>query len=370
MYPSFFVPPLIGLGEALHTPVMLLTCLGFGLIIGAAAAFFIKGLYWSEDRFETMPGNYYTRHMLGMLIVGVQMALFMHFLGHYYIQGVGYATIMDILTGALTMPYLLLLLFVSKYVSTCLTLGSGASGGVFSPGLFMGACLGAAFGGGLNSLFPTAGFSSVAFAIAGMAGMVAGTTGAVMTASIMIFEQTRDYHVILPILITVSIAYAVRKAICDPSIYTMKLLRRGNPVPEGLEAAIHQARKAKDVMNQSYHIVNVDSLTASAQKTEKDTYPPSYFLIEKDEVIIGVVTRAEIAALPANHHEPIGDLPMLSFDVTTPDAALPHILRKMLNNDVDVMLVTKEKTGQAKGVLGLITVKDIAIMMEHCAALL
>jgi len=370
MHPSFFVPDLMGLGAELHSPPMLLTCLPFGLIIGVAAACFIKGLYWSEDKFEAMPGNYYSRHMLGMLVVGIEMALFMHFTGHYYIQGVGYATIMNILTATLTMPLFLLLLFASKYVSTCLTLGSGASGGVFSPALFMGACLGAAFGGVLNALFPSIGFSPIAFAIAGMAGMVAGTTGAVMTGSVMIFEQTRDYHVILPVLITVSIAYAVRKMICDPSIYTMKLLRRGNPVPEGLEAAVNQARKAKNVMSKSFRVVNIDDLIAAAQKIGTNIYPPQHFLIEKEGLIVGVVPREELSMLPENDQHSMSELPELKFDVTTPNESLPHVLRKMQNDNVEIILVTKKKTNQAQDVIGLITVREIAMMTEHCAVLL
>ncbi|NCC53148.1 MAG: chloride channel protein, partial [Spartobacteria bacterium] len=343
MHPSFYVPSLMGIHEVLHSPPMLLMCLPFGLLIGVAAAGFIRGLYWAEDTFDAMPGNAYTRHMLGMLFVGLEMAVLMHFLGHYYVQGVGYATIMDILTGRLAVPLVLLLLFAAKYVATCLTLGSGASGGVFSPALFMGATLGATFGGLLDLCFPSVGFSPVDFAIAGMAAMVAGTTGAVMTASVMIFEQTRDYHVILPLLITVGMAYAMRKHLCDPSIYTMKLLRRGNPVPEGLEAAIHQARRAKNVMSKSYRILRADEPVGPAQRTTV-LYPPHYYLIEKDGDIIGVIPRQEMIGLPQEEQRMMGVLPMMAFGLTTPETPLPHLLRKMKNDQVDILLVSRNKT--------------------------
>jgi len=370
MYPSFFVPGLIGLQTELHSPTMLLVCLLFGSIIGLVAAYFIKGLYWFEDKFDAMPGNYYTRHVLGMLLVGLELALFMHLTGRYYIQGVGYATIMNILTGVLSMPIFLLFLFVCKYLSTCLTLGSGASGGVFSPALFMGACLGGAFGNVLNDLFPNLGFSPLAFVMAGMAGMVAGITGAVMTAAVMIFEQTRDYHVVLPVLISAAVAYVVRKSICDPSIYTMKLLRRGNPVPEGLEAAIHQARKAKNVMSKSFRVVQIDDLIAKAQKNETNMYPPRHFLVEENGCVMGVVPCEELLGLSENDQHPMRGLPELKFDVTTLDAPLPHILRKMENDGVEIMLVTKNKSSYARDVVGLITVREIALMTEHTAALL
>ena len=309
MYPSFFVPQLLGLHEGLHHPVLLLACIPFGVLIGLLAAGFIRGLYWTEDRFDAMPGNYYTRHTLGMLMVGIEMLLLFHFAGHYYVQGVGYAAIMDMLTETLTAPLFLLLLVGCKFLATCLTLGSGASGGVFSPSLFMGAGLGAAFGAVLQGIFPEWGFSPVPFAIAGMAGMVAGTTGAVLTASVMIFEQTRDYHVILPLLITVGIAYAVRKMMSEPSIYTLKLLRRGNPVPEGLEAAVHTAEKAENVMSKSFAVADIDSLMAVYRRSLQQMYPPSHFLIEKDGLIVGVVPHARAGCGSAGRrylHDEVG----------------------------------------------------------------
>ena len=163
-----------------------------------------------EDFFDRkIKGGYYVRHALGMLLVGIQMALLFVFLGHYYIDGVGYATIQDVLSGALLSFPILLLLLGMKLLSTSLTLGSGASGGVFSPALFMGAALGGLYGVGLQYLFPGLGISPPAFAIAGMAGIVGGSTGAAMTAIVMIFEMTLDYNVIIPLTITVAISYEI-----------------------------------------------------------------------------------------------------------------------------------------------------------------
>ncbi len=106
---------------------------------------FIKTLYFAEDCFESpFLRNYYVRHVVGMLLVGSIFCLLMHFLGHYCIQGVGYATIQDILTGSLSSASILVLLFFLKLAATSLTIGSGGSGGVFSPSLFLGATMGGA----------------------------------------------------------------------------------------------------------------------------------------------------------------------------------------------------------------------------------
>ena len=131
MHPSF---PVYGLRAPQHvvdTAWQLLAYVPFGVIAGFLCLLFVRAIYWFEDLFDAMPGNYYSRHMLGMLLVGIMMYLFLHFTGHYYIQGVGYATIVDVLAKALMNPWFLLLLFVCKFLATCLTLGSGASGGIF-----------------------------------------------------------------------------------------------------------------------------------------------------------------------------------------------------------------------------------------------
>ena len=101
---------------------------------------------------------------------------------------------------------LLALLFVCKLAATSVSLGSGSSGGIFSPSLFMGATLGAAFAGLISTLLP--GFRSIlpAFAMVGMGAMVGGGTGAAMTAVTMIFEMTRDYDIVLPMILAVAVA--------------------------------------------------------------------------------------------------------------------------------------------------------------------
>src|SRR5208282_3639248 len=232
--PSFNVPSL----SLLHGSDLAFSALPwfalFGLLLGVLAWALTRGIYWFEDIFDAMPGNYYTRHVSGMLLVGLVMYGFVLLSerlsgqpNHYYVEGVGYATIMDILRGDLTAPGFLMLLVAAKLLLTCLTLGSGASGGVFSPAMFLGAALGGGFGGAVLHFVPGLPMTPAHFAYAGMAGMVGGTTGAVLTGTIMIFEMTRDYSVILPVILTVALACAVRAWLSPATIYTLKLLRRG-----------------------------------------------------------------------------------------------------------------------------------------------
>ena len=232
VHPSFIIPQLEKTYFHPTNPWVLIFYIGLGLLMGLVSALYIKSIYGFEDFFDQhVKGGYYVRHLSGMFLVGILMYLLLRFFGHYYIDGVGYATVQDVLSGALDYAPLLLLLFFLKLLSTSLTLGSGASGGIFSPGLFMGATLGGAYGVLVGRLLPTLGVSTAAFAVAGMAGVIAGTTGAALAAVVMIFEMTLDYNVIIPMTITVALSYGVRIRLSPESIYTLKLARRGHYLP-------------------------------------------------------------------------------------------------------------------------------------------
>jgi CIC family chloride channel protein len=227
--------------------VALLALVVTGALVGVVSAVFIRGLYWSEDRFERRFRNPYLAHVVGMASVGLAMYGFFRWLGDYSVQGVGYATITDVLRGIITNPWILLALAGGKWLVTVLTLGSGASGGVFSPSLFMGAAVGGiaghVFAGlGLTSVDPTV------FALGGMAGTVAGTTGAVLTGIVVVTEMTGDFAAAVPLLVVAASANAVRRYVSPATIYTEKLLRRGRWVPTGLQSAGISTIRARDVM--------------------------------------------------------------------------------------------------------------------------
>lgn len=248
-HPSFSIPALEAPVLNVTRPGVLAAYAALGVIAGLVSALFIWAIYKTEEVFEKhVKGGYYVQHLMGMFAVGVMIYAMMHGLGHYYIQGVGYATIQDILSSVRFPLYLLALLFAGKLLATSLTLGSGASGGVFSPALFLGATAGAAWGVILHDLIPSISASPAAFAVAGMGAVVGGSTGAAIAAIVMIFEMTMDYGVIIPMTLTVAISYGVRKSLITDSIYTRKLTLRGASVPDRMRADVPFSRRAKDIM--------------------------------------------------------------------------------------------------------------------------
>jgi len=230
-----------------------------GIICGLVGVSFIKLLYLSEDLFRKLPGHRVLRPVVGALLLGIVtvgvMATTSSSVPHYRsqrqadgtyavqtykprgtppaIMGNGYPVIGQTLEpGAYTVQNgwtlrLLLVLLVAKLIVTCLTLGSGGSGGVFAPSLFLGATAGGAFGLLLERTNWFAHITPGAYALVGMAAVVAATTHAPLTAALILFELTRDYSVILPIMLAAALALTVAQAVEPASIYTLKLLRRG-----------------------------------------------------------------------------------------------------------------------------------------------
>ena len=293
-----------------------------------------------------------------MGIVGVMIYLMQLYAGHFYVQGVGYATILDVLVGALSDPWFLLLLFALKMIATCLTLGSGASGGVFSPSLFMGATLGAAFGSIMHMIFPGLEVGIPVFAIAGMAAMIGSTTGAVFTSVVMLAEMTGDYDTVLPTVLTTAVAYAVRRKLSPASIYTLKLTRRGHSVPEGLNSAVLAARRIQDVMTRNFSILN-----------EGDPLPDTPGIVIWSAN--GNVMRTEQRFVERNN-------PEAALSVGTPvnyafiaeDASLIEALQTLEQQGADVALVSTAPQAKATAdIVGVVTETELSQALKNAAAL-
>ena len=112
----------------------------------------------------------------------------------------------------------------------------------------MGATIGGAFAMLLSAFHLPFAVNVPSFAMVGMGAMVGGGTGAVMTAIAMIFEMTRDYDIVLPMILAVAVSVGVRRLLSRENIYTLKLFRRGHVIPKALHANMFLVRRAKDVM--------------------------------------------------------------------------------------------------------------------------
>ena len=339
--PAFTIPELRISYFHLTHPLLLTAYVGLGLIIGLVSVVYIRSIYAFEDFFDEKIRNPYLRHMSGMLLVGILMYVLLRQTGAYQIEGVGYATIQDVLSRTLNSFWLLLVLFVLKLFATSLTLGSGASGGVFSPALFLGATLGGAYGILLQHVFPGISISPAAFAVVGMAGIVGGTTGAAITAIVMIFEMTLDYGVIVPMTTTVAIAYGVRKMISNESIYTLKLARRGHRMPTAMQANIQYMKPARELNH-----ADIFRLPADMTLPELAIILPSYpagacFLAMEQKKIAGFITiNAALQAVRRPRQETtIAEIASQNYAVISADTSVFEILTKIRLDGTEAFLL-------------------------------
>lgn len=363
LQPAFQVPALEALtGNPASFYALLLYAL-LGALTGLAATTFIRGLRWAEGTFDRI-GNPYLRHVAGMLMVGVLFYALFRTFGHYYVEGVGYAAVQDVLLGGLSAASLLALLFACKLAATLLSLGSGASGGIFSPSLFMGATLGGAFGALAKLVLPLPDLSIPAFAMVGMAAMVGGATGAAMTAVTMIFEMTRDYDIVMPMIIAVAVSIGFRRVLSRENIYTIKLVGRRHFIPKALHANMFLVRRASDVMDRDILILpaetGFDQLLAQSTRGG----PMRHIVVTRGDRLIGVLrvnTALRRGLEGAYTGVALGDVANRTFTIAREEDIMFGIIGRMRQRGATMAVVVRG-TGipRAQDVLGVITKEHIA----------
>lgn len=361
-HPSFIVPAQVLDRAVSHQGTALVVIVIIALLTGVAAMIYTRSIYWFEDLFDRIPGNDYLRHVLGMTLVGVMMYLMARYFGHYYIEGVGYATIQDVLNGGLTSGGLLLLLALLKLLATSLTLGSGASGGVFSPALFIGATLGAGLADILNALLPGIGLDPASAAVIGMACMIGASTGAAVTAVVMIFEMTRDYHAVIPLIIAVSIAYSVRRLLLADTIYTLKLSRRGLRVPSVVQSQLYLSRSALEFVGAPYLCLGPHATLGTALKHPRRHRQLPRVVLLDNETLIGVVPARKLQS--ARYGMPL-EQPLRELAdphaVVVPAAIKVFDLVALLRREKcrNAVMTLDGSLGDADSVLGVVTWEDL-----------
>ncbi len=258
------------------------------ILLGIAAAFiaflYTKLLYKTEDFFEEkVKIPEYIKPAIGGFLVGLIGLLSPH------IYGVGYYTIDLTLIDNLPFSLLFALIFI-KIIATSISLGSGSSGGIFAPSLFIGAVMGGAFGKIAHGLFPAVSSSAGAYALVGMGGVVAGATYAPITAIMIIFEMTSDYKLIIPLMLTCITSAIFASHLSKESIYTMKLARAGINLKEGKEVNILKSILVKDARSSTIKTIpenmTIRGLNEYMAKGKHSNFP----IVDKDGLLTGIIS--------------------------------------------------------------------------------
>ncbi len=286
--PAFHIPEGLTLTDGRE--LLLYALLGFGAALVAVG--FMKVLHKAEDLFDGLPVWSPFRAAMGGLGIALIGLAAPHTLGN------GYAAITAAMNGELLLGTLGMMLLI-KVFATSITLGSGNSGGIFAPSLFLGVMFGGVMGNLFHGWFPDWTAEPGAYALVGMGAVVAAAIHAPITAIIMIFEMTRDYALILPLMLAVILATLFSQKLQRQSIYTFKLARQGIDLLSGKDFNVLRRLKVGDVMHRHYDAVDQSApLTEVLSHLAGSSHHES-LVLDKEGRLTGLLTLDEVKrALP------------------------------------------------------------------------
>jgi chloride channel protein, CIC family len=283
--PAFSVP-----GYELVSPYELVFYVGLGLLAGLWGTAFSHALRQSERVIGRVPIPRPLLPALGGLVLGVGLV----FLPELY--GVGYEPITGLLGGELAWTTIALLL-VAKFLATNLTLGSGFAGGIFAPILFMGSAMGALVGKGVNAIMPAQSSVPGAYALVGMAALMAAVTHAPITAILLVFEMTGGYEVILPLMLSCIAAVAVAQALSRGSAFTLGLTERGFDVNYGRESAILRQYYVEDLMHTELPKVRLRTPFGEILDQFIEEREDRWYVVDDDDRLVGAIDLHDIKSV-------------------------------------------------------------------------
>src|SRR4051794_33372190 len=342
-------------------PVELLMYAVLGIVGGLGSVAFVKLLLGLRRRFLAMPHHTaWLQPVAGGLVVGI-MGFFMP-----QVLGVGYDQVDRVLAGDLVLRTVAILA-VLKIIATAFCYASGNAGGIFGPSLFIGAMLGAAVGSVAHLIMPGYTAGPGAYALVGMGTAFAGIVRAPLTSVIMIFELTRDYSIIVPLMLSNLIAFFISHRLQPQPIYEALMRLEGIHLPTRElhpEAARYQVttamRPAPGTLSPKLTIAD-----ASARLSES---PLRTWPVIEDGELAGMVSRSELelAVAEGRSGEQLAELLKEHDSQDQPTGALPHLhpdhnltlaLERLGILKQDVLPVVSRDN--ARELLGVVTLTDI-----------
>jgi CIC family chloride channel protein len=347
--PAFKVP-----GYEFKSAAELPLYLGLGLLAGPVAALYTRSLYAAQDVFHAWAAPRWLKPAAAGLIVGL-VGLFLP-----QIMGVGYDTIGLILNAQPFALNMLVALVVGKLLMTAVSIGGGFPGGVFAPSIFLGAALGGAYGLLAGLLLPGMGLAPQAFAMVGMAAVLAGTVHAPLTAIILLFEMTNDYRIILPLMFAVLVSLAISQTLERYSVYGLGLARKGVRLERGRDVRVLEGITVGEVMQpDTTSLRETDSL-----KTAADTLLQSHHhglpVVDQAGNLVGIITLQDLDRAHSQDgaaEKSVGEAATRDLEVAHPDETMDLALRRMSVRDLGRMPVVERDN--PRHLLGMLRRSDI-----------
>jgi CIC family chloride channel protein len=338
-------------------------------LLGAAAAFvgvgFTHALYLVDDLFERQSCSPFLKPVFGGVIVGVVGLWFPQVLG------IGYSSIEAVLFNRLTLISIAVLGLL-KIVVTAITIGSGGSGGIFGPCLFIGAMLGGLFGQAVHQGPPGSSVPS-SYALVGMSAVFAAASRAPITAILTLFEMTRDYNVILPLMLATVISAIVARHLLDDSIYTVKLTRRGIDIHADRNLDLMSTILVSEAMTPIDEITTVTPATPLTELARMfdETHDHGLFghtvVVDGHRRLKGIVSLSDLERAQTQQlmMGEVADIQVTNVRTVFPDQTLKAALRHF--GALDVGRIPVVDRANPRRVVGLLRRGDIVRAYSHAA---
>ncbi|GAB4472374.1 MAG: chloride channel protein [Anaerolineae bacterium] len=346
------IPELGILNFTLEKPLEIALYIPLGLLLVPFAVGFIRMVYWQRDqvhRLDRLPRPLKTA--LAGALVGV-VGVFLP-----QVLGTGREAMREVLTGSIeTTASLLVILALAKLVMTALSLAGGFQGGVFAPSLFIGTMLGSAFGRLVNLLgLPALSADPQAFAIAGMAGVMAGVMRAPITAILLVFELTHDYRLILPIMFTTVVCTYFTSLIEPHSIYSLGLARHGIRLQQGRDVDVMQGVAIRDAMRTPAPTIAETASLLELRDALRQYNTRALCVVDEDGLLSGIVTLADLQRAYSDAGDAssltVGDICARDVITAEPDDVLWSAIHKMGAFRVGSLPIVRPMTRQVVGML-------------------
>jgi CIC family chloride channel protein len=326
-----------------------------GAIVGVASVLVTRAVYLVEDAFEHLPVHWMWWPAIGAVAVGV--------VGYFAPRtlGVGYYNISDIISNNLSLKFMAFLCLM-KFVSWCISLGSGTSGGTLAPLFTIGGGLGAVLGAGAAWLAPGAAVDVRIAALVGMAAIFAGASRALLASAVFAFETTLQPLGLLPLIGGCTASFLVSCLLMRNTIMTEKIARRGVRVPAEYHADFLDTVLVRDVMSKNIVTLVADQsldevrrwIASGVVGTSHQGFP----VVETGSgMVIGVLTRRNLLDPAIEGTVVVKELVKRAPSIIYSDRTLRDAADHMVNHNIGRLpVVSRERPGQ---VIGMITRSDL-----------
>lgn len=299
-----------------------------GVACGVLAIVISRGLFVVEDGYRRLPVGEFWHPVIGAVgfcVVGLFVPR---------VLGVGYDAIGDVLASRLAVGTVAGLA-VGKLVAWWLALGSGTSGGTLAPILLISSSFGTVVGSLLNDALPGPDIALGAFAIVAMAATFGAATQAPFTAIVFVFELTRDYDVILPLMLASVLADLVYSAVCDDSLMTEKLRRRGLRIGRHYGVDPFFGAQVSTIMTTTVDTLGETATMGDARRRFEAGGHGAYPIVDRSSRLVGIVARGDVLRDECPDWEPLVDHATTDVVTVRPTDSAQAALRVMVDEAVE-----------------------------------